>query len=69
MDPRLSAPVPVALLEASSTPRSSSDEHALELVFGTPGADQLRFERSSGRAIDGFVINQGPWPVAAKRVR
>lgn len=68
MDPRLSALFVTALLEASSTPRSSSDERALELMFGTPGADLLRFERSSSRAIQGFVSNQGPWPVAAKRV-
>ena len=42
---------------------------AVEFLLDTPRADRLRFERSSGGEVVGFVINPGPWPIAAKRVR
>jgi L-aminopeptidase/D-esterase-like protein len=40
-----------------------------EFILGRPRADHIRFERSPGGEVSGFVINPGPWPIAAKRVR
>jgi L-aminopeptidase/D-esterase-like protein len=42
---------------------------ASEFVLDTPRADRIRFDRSSAGGVEGFVINSGPWPIPARRVR
>ncbi len=40
-----------------------------EFVLETPRLDRIRFERSADGTMGGFVINPGPWPIPARRIR